>query len=128
MDNHLNHLFDDILKGKTGYPIDDVQRSSAVAQKKLYNQSVQPLRAKFAPIRNKIGAHRDSVHLGLVAEIWDSIDVEELLKACHYVALAFNFLKSLNVDSWTKKGVDEQGQEIFAYISPLRFLASPEVP
>lgn len=128
MDNHLQHLFVDILEGKTGYPLDDVQRNSVVAQKKIYNQSSQPLRAKFAPIRNKLGAHRDTVHLGLVAEIWDSLNVEELLKACRYAASAFNFLKSLQVYSWTKKGMDEEGRETIAYISPLIFTESSEVP
>lgn len=122
MDRHLRRLSNEILSGKTGYTLNYVQQRSLKDQMRSYRQAMKPLQQEFELIRNKIGAHRDQqIHLKVVSEHWDNLEVDRLSEACNYIAIVYNYLRSLPVYTWTLKGEDDQGQEITAVVSPLRF-------
>ena len=121
MDENMRRLFRGVGQGEPGYSLDGSHKKSLKEQQKTYRQSTDHFQQIFHPIRNKIGAHRDAnIHLSVVAEHWDALEIDRLSEACSYVATAYNFLKSLPIYVWTKRGRDEQGREIIAIISPLR--------
>ena len=120
MDEHFRRLFNEVSHGKTGFRLSDGQSKSLRTKRNTHFQASREFQRAFKVIRNQIGAHRESIHFKLVAEYWDTLDVELLSKFCESSAEAFNFLKDLPVYRWTKSGKDEQGREITAFISPLK--------
>ncbi len=75
----------------------------------------------FKRIRNKIGAHRELLHLITVSEIWDSVDILAIAQFLRYVPPLFNFMKNLNIYCWTKTENDESGNEVIALLQPFNY-------
>jgi len=120
LDDHLSALVGLALSGRTGYALS----SDEAAQLKRLNGDYTALRKPAEPalreIRNKVAAHRDRCNLLATARIWDQIDAETVHRMAQPIKALYDFLKNLDIYTWTKSEQTEKGT-VRAYISPMRW-------
>jgi len=120
-DRYICNLVNKIVSGTTGYIIES---DLLLKVKKLYKQYKDAKKKKqndLIAIRNKLGAHRDQLDLLTISELWDKIDFKAISEIVRTVPPLFNFIKDLNVYCWTKKGYDENEEEVIAIIQPIDY-------
>lgn len=118
-DFHIKSLVNQIINNKTGYSIEENDLKEIQGLYKKYNNMKESHWNTFKTIRDKLSAHRDILCLETISNIWDDID-KRSLGEFHIAAIRlYNFAATLNIYTWHKKEIDENGQEYEAFIQPL---------
>ncbi|MFM7405334.1 MAG: hypothetical protein ACKO3K_01350 [Cuspidothrix sp.] len=85
--------------------------------KKEYEQARKLHKEKLEMIRNKLAAHRELLHFADMANLWQSINYEELIDILNAAVHFFNFAKDLNIYSFLKVQNTSKGK-MLALIHP----------
>ncbi|MBI1803117.1 MAG: hypothetical protein HYR77_01490 [Ignavibacteria bacterium] len=115
IDAHITSLANDVISGKVGYKISD---SDLVEIKKVYKEykaARKPKWSQLQAVRNRLGAHRDSLDLLTVSKLWDQVDTEAINTILRAVAPMLRLLMKLNVYTWSKS----HRSGIISFIQPL---------
>lgn len=118
LDEHLLKLAKLILGNKTEFSATDDEIDEV---RKLYNnykQARKPHYELMKKIRDKLGAHRENLHVSDVGSLWGAINSENLIDALNCAAHLFNFVKDLNIYRWSKVQETSEG-EMIAFVQPL---------
>jgi len=121
VNNHIVGLANKIISGQTGYEIEPNLLTTAKGLYKQYRDTRKKNWSELKDIRNKLGAHREHLDLLTISKLWDKIDIKVIGQIISCIPPLFNFVKGLNVYCWTKRGQDEEGREIIAFIQPFKY-------
>ncbi len=115
LDTHTARLANDIISGKVGHKVEDNELDEIKQLYKQYKEARKPKWFQLAAVRNKLGAHRDSLDLLTVSKLWDQIDTDAINRLLEAFAPMLSFLMKLNVYEWSKK----HRTGIVSFIQPL---------
>jgi len=121
VDSHIVGLANKIISGQTGY---EIEPNLLTRAKELYKEYKDTRKKKWfdlKDIRNRLGAHREQLDLLTISKLWDKIDIKVIRQIVSSIPPLFNFLKGLNVYYWSKRGQDEKGRQIIAFIQPFKY-------
>ena len=118
IDKHTTRLANMIISGKTGYTVESNELTKAKDLYKQYKNARKENLNSLKVIRDKLAAHRESLDLLTIANLWDSIDIKPIRQMLEAIPPLFNFLKGLKVYCWAKSEQHKDGSETVAIIQP----------
>ncbi|MFN5242002.1 MAG: hypothetical protein ACK5WC_18405 [Aphanizomenon sp.] len=117
LDENLIKFANSLIAKKTQIICSDQEIEELKRLKKEYEQARKPHKEKLETIRNKLAAHRELLHFADMANLWQSINYEELIDILNAAVHFFNFAKDLNIYSFLKVQDTSEG-EMLALIDP----------
>lgn len=120
LDKPLCSLVSRVLKGKVDYDLDPAELDLLKSKYKVYRAAKKPRYKQLKLIRDKLAAHRDPLGPRQIADLWQSIDTNDLLSVLKPIPPLFDVLKDLGIYEWTLSQTTDEG-DIVAFVRPLVF-------
>ncbi len=125
--DNITIITNKILKNDVEFPIEKNALSllrEKYSEFKEVQKSGIPLK-QWKIIRGKIAAHHDPMDLLTVAEYVDQAtnSMDDIVKKLNSSILLYNFLKDINIYTWYKQDIDENGNIVNFATFPLQDMA-----
>ncbi len=126
LNEYLQKLINIIIKDKSDYELNHSEKSKTKELYKEYKEQRKKYFKELEFIRNKLAAHRDPLNFLEIANIWDSIDPQSILEILTPLPKLFNYIKALNLYTWTKEEITENGK-VVAFVQPFKYNSANSV-
>ena len=115
LDQHASILANLILSSRIEYKIDQQGLLDTKQLYKAYRVAGKPYWRQLQTVRDKLAAHRDTLDLLTVSNLWDDIDNKAVDRILRTFVPLLQLLMKLNIYTWTKSHRDGT----FSFVQPL---------
>jgi hypothetical protein len=108
--------------------ISSAERAAAKDHWAKYSNAKKAVEDDIIAVRNKIGAHRDSIDWRVVTTLWDKLDENVISALLDTIPAAFNHAKDLNIFEWNRKPEPGVIEILGGPVGPWHFDEEPSAP